>query len=1193
MRLQNLRVKSYGHFRDLALPLDGEGVQMIIGPNEAGKTTLLEFVRELLFGFAERTPYMFGEKNKPEGSATLVLDSGSIVELNRRKGRKKTVSLQVDGRESDLDDEGFNGLLGHASANLFRSIFAFGLDELAAGEKSLGDQSVKSALYSGGTASAANPKKILEALQAEADKLYKEKSRTLVIDNLCAGLADLSKRVKDKSIRCDAYEQRRIELEQAEAEAAALADELVAATRDLGLKRRLAQAFPLWLELGRLRRERAGLTAPASFPPDGRARFDAVEADIARLSDALDKARKATEKNARELADVRFDPRLIERRAEIEGLNRTIQAVKDARQSLPVDQQKRDEALRKVTARLGSLVPDWSLEDLRGFRLTAPLKAKVDLLTKEHDDRAAALNDLAKTRDGHLETLHDKQSELFALGEPVDVAPLAALLEDEAEYKNNARELKRLEGEYRKTRRAIDDLLPRLNPPLDRPSSEAVELPAPPRETIGRFKRDFQRIEQQIDSSASSLAKDEAALGGLERELAGLTARGDDLPTPDGLDDLRRRRDAGWDLVRRKHVEHEDVEADVRAWLADNAPDAVHDLLDAYQHVVHATDRYADDLFDQSSAVAKQDQIKLSRERIEQDRRTLDGLRSVQDSLLEDWRALWADCGLIPLDPDAMEGWLDRLDELRALRARTVEHEQEGRALREQVATFESRLRTLLGDPDSDGPALLAAAREREKHIRSSEQSRRDLQRDSRQLQDKADRAEAQRIERQGEEAAWRDRWRALLQELRLPADWDAGLAGRVLRDLNATFADLETADGHVDRIAAHQARLAEFEPKVQAIAADLAADLVDELPEHAAATLQARLTDSVQAQERKASLEKNLAEARRLEVEHDAKRAAVLDDRTALFAAAGVETAEAFRAIADRVARIAELDQDVAAKESKVEIVREQEPLDAFLARLDGADGDLLNADRDQAEALRDQVQKRKTTADENVGSRRQALSEYQKGSGEAAELQEAASAKRAELAAAVDRYVPLVFAQHLLKQAIQRFEQDSQPEMLRETSRIFQTMTAGRFTRVERPKEDDGPLLVHRVDEEMLEPHQLSTGTREQLYLAVRLAYVLHYCGRTEALPIVMDDVLANFDDDRARHTLRALGDVSKRVQVILFTCHPHLTVLGREVFPSLRPLAIPTADAEPADDAEEPKPARPAKSRQRPLLGLSPSA
>ena len=148
---------------------------------------------------------------------------------------------------------------------------------------------------------------------------------------------------------------------------------------------------------------------------------------------------------------------------------------------------------------------------------------------------------------------------------------------------------------------------------------------------------------------------------------------------------------------------------------------------------------------------------------------------------------------------------------------------------------------------------------------------------------------------------------------------------------------------------------------------------------------------------------------------------------------------------------------------------------------------------------------------------------------------------------------------------------------------------MTAGRFTRVERPRDDDdGPLLVHRVDDEILEPHQLSTGTREQLYLAVRLAYVLHYCGRTEALPIVMDDVLANFDDDRAAHPPRTRRRFQARSGDPV-----HMPSPSGGSRPRGLPEPPPAVDPRPRASRRRARgsraqPARPAKTRQRPLLG-----
>ena len=75
----------------------------------------------------------------------------------------------------------------------------------------------------------------------------------------------------------------------------------------------------------------------------------------------------------------------------------------------------------------------------------------------------------------------------------------------------------------------------------------------------------------------------------------------------------------------------------------------------------------------------------------------------------------------------------------------------------------------------------------------------------------------------------------------------------------------------------------------------------------------------------------------------------------------------------------------------------------------------------------------------------------------------------------------------------------------------------------------------------------------------MAIRLAYVLHYCRQTEPLPIIMDDVLVNFDAERSRATLEALRDVSREVQVVFFTCHSFFVDLVRDVFPEVEPVRL----------------------------------
>ena len=110
-----------------------------------------------------------------------------------------------------------------------------------------------------------------------------------------------------------------------------------------------------------------------------------------------------------------------------------------------------------------------------------------------------------------------------------------------------------------------------------------------------------------------------------------------------------------------------------------------------------------------------------------------------------------------------------------------------------------------------------------------------------------------------------------------------------------------------------------------------------------------------------------------------------------------------------------------------------------------------------------------------------------------------------------------------------------------------------------IERPSGERHAIIIRRRDGAERTPEQLSTGTRELLYLAIRLGYVLHYCRQTEPLPIVMDDVLVNFDDARARSTLEALREVSQQVQILFFTCHPHFVSLAQEVFSGLQPLVL----------------------------------
>jgi uncharacterized protein YhaN len=129
---------------------------------------------------------------------------------------------------------------------------------------------------------------------------------------------------------------------------------------------------------------------------------------------------------------------------------------------------------------------------------------------------------------------------------------------------------------------------------------------------------------------------------------------------------------------------------------------------------------------------------------------------------------------------------------------------------------------------------------------------------------------------------------------------------------------------------------------------------------------------------------------------------------------------------------------------------------------------------------------------------------------------------------------------AQALVRHTLSSYVTKHQPQVLHEASRLFGLVTGGRYERVVRDATVD-EIAVMRPDGTPNRSTELSRGAAEQLYLCLRLALAEEFAQRNVDLPLIMDDVLVNFDPPRAAATARVLAEVARRRQVLLFTCHP----------------------------------------------------
>ncbi len=142
-----------------------------------------------------------------------------------------------------------------------------------------------------------------------------------------------------------------------------------------------------------------------------------------------------------------------------------------------------------------------------------------------------------------------------------------------------------------------------------------------------------------------------------------------------------------------------------------------------------------------------------------------------------------------------------------------------------------------------------------------------------------------------------------------------------------------------------------------------------------------------------------------------------------------------------------------------------------------------------------------------------------------------------------ACERFDALVLACHMLERAMKRYQQERQPAIIRTAQHHLRRLTAGKYDTLQTDllegsqKLGDIYVVPHR--DQQRDSEAFSRGTREQVYLSLRLA-LCDELGKLERLPIILDDVLVNFDDVRLQATADLIADLGRDRQVIYLTCH-----------------------------------------------------
>src|SRR5688572_11972389 len=282
MKLFKLQIDGFGQLQQRSFDLEPQ-VNVFFGPNEAGKTTLLAFIRTMLLGFPRtwRNHYVPKNGEKHGGSVPLKDSRGAVFTLRREAGASGGCLTVHEGTSEVNDpDAVLSGLTGHVSAETFQSIFAFGLDELY-DLKLLENEEISARVYSAGLG-VKNLPQSLEAICKDRDAIFTRGSRAKRILEIQKRLDEVGREIAGCAILAQRFGEDSEEVQKIDSDLAEIEKNQLEMQSRIARIDSLLQVWPVWSELLAVDGQLSTLT-PRSLP-------ERVLEQVAGLESSLDRA---------------------------------------------------------------------------------------------------------------------------------------------------------------------------------------------------------------------------------------------------------------------------------------------------------------------------------------------------------------------------------------------------------------------------------------------------------------------------------------------------------------------------------------------------------------------------------------------------------------------------------------------------------------------------------------------------------------------------------------------------------------------------------------------------------------------------------------------------------------------------------------------------------------------------------------
>jgi uncharacterized protein YhaN len=1162
MKIDQLQLIAYGPFSDRELDFSnaGRAFHLIYGANEAGKSSALRALRNLLFGIPVRTRDSFRHPHpKLRIGARLTRSDGNAIAFIRRKGQLKTLRGPDD--QSVLEETALQPFLGGVDRELFEQMFAIGHDELIQGGEEIiaGGGSVGQALFAAG-AGLLRLQAFRQRLETEAEDLFKTAGKKPRINRTLSDLKATRHQQRTALLQIKTWQTHQTALVNARERLKVVEQDLAARQRQQDRLKRIQEALPL---MARRHEINTALEAYAGIP-DLTEKFSATRREAENSLQIADRDRQRAQTMIEELHQqveaLEVPEQLLAHGALVEALQQDLGSFNKARKDRPGLEARMQLLYRQAASGLSADARDAPKAPAEVLELSPVLISEIQALGQRHERLQTRLE---TTR----EDLRHLAMETTILEEQRDAMTAPAIVEGLKTALQALQDAGPLEKQLATARSDIAAELKNLNQALQRQdlwsgNLEGLDdLVTPSEERITQFDTRFEALARQLARQQAEQEQKAEELARNDIELRAMIFA-QDVPTEEDLTAARSRRDTGWRLVRRR-LEGRTPDTAAEHQFGDGAEAPV-PLPEAFETSMQRADQIADRLRREAEQVSRKSLLEARQTSYAQERRTIETAiqttRKAQNDLDHEWRQIWAAAGIQPASPVEMRSWLNALQAIRDKFDRLRSQQSHAERVATEIARLKTRLARAMAtagkatDPSDSLADLGAKARSYVDH-QEKRQARMDAitqeilkNRQNRQT------LQAALTDLEADHQEWRSSWAQKVARLGLAADTGPQTALAVIERLREARRQRDEADILRKRIQGIDRDADDFRARVDDLVVLLAPDLKGQPRDRTAQLLNARLNTARESQTARKSLQQQLSKAR---TDQDSAQKRLDDAQTliqTLCREADCQQPDDLPAVERRAAKRRQLMAEREALDDRLRRLGAGATVETFIDEAATMAVERIISDLEQLSRDIETLEQERAALHQTIGTERAEL-KHMDGRAAAAAHAEEAEGLLARLDADVEKYARLKLASAILARTIEQYREKHQGPLIKRASDLFARMTTGAFSGLRAEYDEQGsPVLVGlRVDnDEQVKVDALSDGTADQLYLALRLASIEQYLGHSEALPFVVDDILLRFDDARSVATLEVLAEIAEHTQVIFFTHHRHMLDLARRTIP-----------------------------------------